>query len=205
LRSSLLFQTSARKRPKILLVTSSVTNEGKSLTSANLAIMLASAEARVLLVDADLRKGAQHEKFAVTPRTGLSEVLANQSNWEEAVMETIYAGLHLLPRGQPTSASSDRFLAETVQRFLSIAATKYDFILLDAPPVLAADDATSLAPRADAVLFVLRAERTSARVARAALELLYRRQAKVLGVVFNAVRSSNADYYTYNRYDDYYR
>jgi len=205
LRSSLLFQTSDCERPKILLVTSSVPNEGKSLLSANLAIVIAAAEARVLLVDADLRKGVLHEKFGLMPRNGLSEVLSDQSSWEEAVLPTRFSGLYLLPRGKPTSASSELFLAQPAQQFLSRAATSYDFIILDAPPIMAADDVTSLAPRADTVLFVLRAERTSARVAHAALEMLYRRKVKVLGIVFNAVRPSNADYYTYTRYEDDYR
>ncbi len=85
LRSSLLFMAEAGARPKTLLVTSSVPNEGKSLTSANLAITMAGSGSRVLLVDADARKGALHERFGVLAKPGLTEVLGQGLNWEEVV------------------------------------------------------------------------------------------------------------------------
>jgi Mrp family chromosome partitioning ATPase len=69
---------------------------------------------------------------------------------------------------------------------------------------MAADDVTSLAPHVDGVIFVIRAEFTSARVAHAALESLYQRQVRVLGLVFNAIRTSSLDYYHYYKYKDYY-
>ena len=87
---------------------------------------------------------------------------------------------------------------------MQAAAAKYDYVVLDTVPVMAADDVTSLAPHADGVLFVVRAEFTSARVARAALNSLYQRQAHVLGLVLNSARPSYEDYYYY-RYRDYYR
>ncbi len=76
LRSSLLYMAEAGQRPRTILVTSSVPNDGKSLTAANLAITMASAGSRVLLVDADLRKGALHRRFGVPAEPGLSEVLS---------------------------------------------------------------------------------------------------------------------------------
>ena len=71
-------------------------------------------------------------------------------------------------------------------------------------PVMAADDVTSLAPRVEGVIFVVRAEYTSSRVARAALDMLYQRKARVIGLVFNSVRATTGDYYYYCRYKDYY-
>jgi len=203
LRSSLLFQGRGGKKPHILLLTSSVPSEGKSLVSANLAITMAGAKSRVLLIDADLRKGVLHQRFGLVPKFGLSEVLANQMPWEKAVIETSQPGLSLLARGAPTSASGELFLTDLTQKLLAEAAAQYEFVILDAAPVMAADDVTSLAPRVDGVLFVLRADHTPARVARAALELLYRRQVNVLGIVFNAVRPGNANYYTYTKQPPY--
>ncbi len=205
LRSSLLYQVREAPKPNVLLLTSSVPGEGKSLVSANLAITMAQAKTRVLLMDADLRKGVLHQRFDLTPKRGLSEVLMGKCNWEDGVVATEYPGLSLLPRGPTTSSSSELFLGPTMRELLRSAAASYDVVILDAAPVMAADDVTSLAPLADAVLFVLRAEHTSARVARASLELLYRRQVKVLGLVFNAVRPRNADYYPYYRYGHYSR
>src|SRR5882724_1613571 len=111
--------------------------------------------------------------------------------------------LFLLARGATTQRSSEYFISESTQKFLKEAEAQYDYVILDTAPVMAADDVTSLAPHVDGVLFVIRAEYTSARVARAALELLYQRQVTVLGLVFNAVRPSSGDYYYY-KYKDYY-
>ena len=195
------------KRPKILLLTSSVPNEGKSMTSSNLAITLASSGARVLLVDGDLRKGVQHNRFGLKPEPGFSEVLSQGAKWEEIVQPTVYPSLFVLARGAVTQRSSEYFISSITEEFLREAAAKYDFVLLDTAPVMAADDVTSLAPHphVDGVVFVIRAEHTSARVARASLELLYNRQVKVLGLVFNAVRPTSVDYYYYYKYKDYYK
>ncbi|HVM49330.1 MAG TPA: polysaccharide biosynthesis tyrosine autokinase [Candidatus Acidoferrum sp.] len=204
LRSSLLYMSEAGQRPRTLLVTSSVPNDGKSFTSANLALTLANSGTRVLVVDADLRKGALHQRFEVPSGPGLTEVLSQGLNWESAVQPTSYKTLFVLPRGAFTAASSELFLGEATARFLKDAAAKYDYVLLDTVPVMAADDVTSLAPQVDGVLFVLRARFTSCRVARAALDSLYQRQVRVLGLIFNAVPPSSIDYYYY-KYRDYYR
>jgi capsular exopolysaccharide synthesis family protein len=205
LRSSLLYMSEGGRRPKTLLMTSSIPDEGKSLTSANLAITLANSGARVLLVDADLRKGVLHNRFGVETDAGLFEVIAEGRDWKGLVQPTRFANVFLLPRGGTTQQSSELFISPATAQFLEAAQANYDFVLLDTAPIMAADDVTSLAPHTDATLFVLRAEHTSARVARAALELLYQRQVKVLGIIFNAVRPSSADYYYYYKYKDYYK
>ncbi|HWX19016.1 MAG TPA: polysaccharide biosynthesis tyrosine autokinase, partial [Candidatus Binatia bacterium] len=205
LRSSLLYMAEGGQRPKTLLITSSIPNEGKSLTAANLAITLANCGARVLLVDADLRKGVLHNRFGIQVEAGLCEVLAEGAGWEGLVKASGFPNLFLLPRGGTTQESSELFISSATAKFLQEAEAGYDFVLLDTAPIMAADDVTSLAPHINTVLFVLRAEHTSARVARAALELLYQRQVKVLGIVFNAVRPSSADYYYYYKYKDYYK
>jgi len=221
LRSSLLYMAKPAQRPRTLLVTSSVPNDGKSLTSANLAITLAGADARVLLVDADLRKGSLHNRFGLaTGVPGLSETLTRETpsrkdeppripnspppDWAATVQPTKVPNLFLLPRGATTHQSSELFLSPLTVRFLEEAAAAYDFVILDSAPVMAADDVTSLAPHIDGVIFVVRAEHTSARVARAALDLLYLRHVRVLGLVFNAVRPTSADYYYYYKYKDYH-
>ena len=204
LRSSLLFMTESGNRPKTLLLTSSIPNDGKSMTSANLAITLASTGSRVLLVDADLRKGALHRHFGLEAKPGLTEALAEGMSWEELVHTTKYANLSFLPRGSVTHKSSEFFVAAVTKKFLAEASAKYDFVIVDTAPVMAADDVTSLAPSIDAVVFVIRADHTSARIARAALDLLYHRQVRVLGFVFNSVSPTSTDYHYYYKYRDYY-
>jgi len=205
LRSSLLYMAETGTRPHTLLVTSSVPNDGKSMTAANLAIMLAMGNARVLLVDADLRKGTLSKRFNIQADGGLFDVLTHGTDWRSWVKETTVANLRLLPRGATTQRSSEYFLGPVMNKFLQESIKEYDYVLIDTAPVMAADDVTSLAPLVDGVIFVIRAEFTSARVARAALDMLYQRKARVLGLVFNSVRATASDYYSYYRYRDYYK
>ena len=149
-------------------------------------------------------RGRCTDRFGVPAEPGLSEVLSKGSAWEAAVHATRFSNLFVLPAGASTAQPSELFISEATKRFLRDAAGKYDYVILDTVPVMAADDVTSLAPQVDGVLFVIRAVFTSARVARAALESLYQRQVRVLGLVFNAVRPSSVDYYYY-RYKDYYK
>jgi len=203
LRSSLLYFAESRRRPKTLLVTSALPNEGKSLTAANLANIMASAGSRVLLVDADLRKGGLHERFEQSAGPGLQEVLSENFDWRKLIGSTQWPNLVLLQRGRTSQSSSELLISKAMEIFLQETATEYDHVLLDTAPVMATDDAASLAPHVDGVVFLIRAEQTSARLARAALDMLYQRGANVLGLVFNAVhpRSNGHAYY---QYEDYY-
>jgi len=203
LRSSILLQNSTEKQPRIILVTSPIPGDGKSITAANLAVMLARSGARVLLVDADLRRGRIHKQFDVPAAPGLAEVLTQQQAWPSVVAQNSVPNLFILPRGTVPRHPGELFVNSIKQQFLKEAGGKYDFIVLDTPPIMAADDVSNLAPHVDGVLMVIRANYTSGRVARAALDLLYLRKANVLGIVFNGVRSHGGDYYYY-KYKDYY-
>ncbi len=205
LRSSLLYMTHIEPRPRTLLLTSSVPSDGKSLTATNLAITMALGGSRVLLVDADLRRGNLHSRLNVEGKTGFSEVFLQGANWREVVKPTAVNNLWLLPRGATTQRSSEFFIGAEMDKFLKESGQEYDYVLIDTAPVMAADDVTSLAPRVDGVIFVVRAEHTSSRVAHAALNMLYQRKAKVLGLVFNSVHVSTGDYYYYYRYQDYHK
>ena len=204
LRSSLLYMTHTEPRPRTLLVTSSVPGDGKSLTATNLAITMAMGGSRVLLVDADLRKGNLQKRLEVEAGSGLTEVFLEGTDWRTVVKKTSIENLFLLPRGAHTQRSSEFFIGPIMDKFLKETAQEYEYVVIDTAPVMAADDVTSLAPRVDGVIFVVRAERTSARVAHAALNMLYQRKANVLGLVFNSVHARTGDYYYYYRYKDYY-
>jgi succinoglycan biosynthesis transport protein ExoP len=205
LRSSLLYMAATGTRPHTLVVTSATPDDGKSITAANLAITLALGGERVLLVDADLRKGNLNVRFKLQTDTGLSEVLAQKTDWRLAVTDTTVPNLRLLPHGATTQRSSELFIGPVMEKFLQETSQEYDYVLIDTAPVMAADDVTSLAPRVDGVIFIIRAEYTSARVAQAALDMLYQRKVRILGLVLNSVRPSAGDYHYYYRYKDYYK
>jgi polysaccharide biosynthesis transport protein len=203
LRSSIMFLSSDEKQPRTILVTSAIPRDGKSMTATNLAVMLARSGARVLLVDADLRRGRIHQQFALPDAPGLTEVLGEQQAWTSVVTHDSVPNLSIVPRGSAPRHPGELFVKSIKQQFLKEAGGQYDFILLDSTPVMAADDVSNLVPFVDGVLMVVRANYTSGRVARAALDLLYLRKAKILGIVFNGVSSSGGDYYYY-KYKEYH-
>ena len=203
IRSSIFFMPYEGPRPKTMLITSSVPNEGKSTISSNLAITMALSGARTLLIDGDLRRGALRESFGVSSKIGFSEVLKQEVNWQEVVVPTSYPNLFLLPRGKTLGQPSEHLLRDSTDALLREMYNHYDYIIIDSSPVLAADDSTSLAPKIDATLFVVRLSYTSARLTRKSLELLYNRQVNVPGVILNYVDTSLPEYYYY-QYSEYY-
>jgi succinoglycan biosynthesis transport protein ExoP len=202
-RSSLFFMPCEGPRPKTLLITSAVPNEGKSTVASNLAITMALSGAKTLLIDGDLRRGAIREAFGLSTRVGLSEVLKQEVNWREVVVPTSYPNLFILPRGKTLSQPSEHLLRDSTDLLLKELYHQYDYIIIDSSPVLAADDTTSLAPKIDATLFIVRLSYTSARLTRKSLELLYNRQVNVPGVILNFVDTSLPEYYYY-QYSEYY-
>src|SRR5213595_956311 len=202
-RSSIFFMPYEGPRPKTMLVTSSVPNEGKSTISSNLAITMALSGPRTLLIDGDLRRGALREAFGISSKIGFSEVLKQEVNWREVVVPTAYETLFVLPRGKTLSQPSEHLLRESTEALLKEIYQHYDYIIIDSSPVLAADDTTSLAPKIDATIFIVRLSYTSARLTKKALELLYNRQVNVPGVILNYVDTSLPEYYYY-QYAEYY-
>jgi capsular exopolysaccharide synthesis family protein len=203
IRSSIFFMPYDGPRPKTFLITSSVPNEGKSTISSNLAITMALSGARTLLIDGDLRRGALREAFGISSAIGFSEVLKQEVNWREVVVPTSYPSLALLPRGKTLGQPSEHLLRDSTDQLLKELYNHFDYIIIDSSPILAADDSTSLAPKMDATLFVVRLSYTSARLTRKSLELLYNRQVNVAGVILNYVDTSLPEYYYY-QYSEYY-
>lgn len=202
LRSSLLFMPYEGQRPKTILVTSSIPGEGKSTISAGLAATLAAAGSRTLLVDADVRKGRLHGYFDDRVEPGLSEVLRREINVREAITVSTQENLFFLPRGKLAFDGSELFLREVTNEFLRQVYQDYDFIVIDTSPVLAKEDAASLAPKIDATLFVIRAGVASLRKSRSAIEMLHKRNVNVLGIIFNSASRSSPGYYYYESYGD---
>ncbi|HUE50231.1 MAG TPA: polysaccharide biosynthesis tyrosine autokinase [Candidatus Dormibacteraeota bacterium] len=203
IRSSIFFMPYEGPRPKSFLITSAVPSEGKSTVSANLAITMALSGARTLLIDCDLRRGALREAFGISSKIGFSEVLKQEANWREVVVPTAYETLFVLPRGKTLSQPSEHLLRESTEALLKEIYQHYDYVIIDSSPVLAADDTTSLAPKIDATIFVVRLSYTSARLTKKALEGLYNRQVNVPGVILNFVDTSLPEYYYY-QYSEYY-
>jgi len=202
IRSSLLFMPTAGNRPKTILVTSSVPNEGKSIVTANLARTMASGGSRVLLIDGDLRKGHLHKLFGLPRTPGLTDFLLQEASYEQVVVSTSLPNLFFIPSGKVSNDSGDLYLSPSTDLLLNQISLDFDCVLFDSAPLFAADDTASLAPKMDGVILVVRNSFTRARLAREALNSLYQRRVKVIGLIFNQVNSAESDYcyYKYRRY-----
>lgn len=204
LRSALIYMTIESERPRVILITSALPGEGKSTVVANLARALAMGGARVVLVDADLRKGELHKRLGLPRSPGLAEVLRESVQLEQAIQTNSLPNLAFIGSGEVVGNSGDILLSPAFDQLLSRLRAQYDYVLIDSGPVFASDDATTLAPKVDGTLFVVRSRFSRAGPVREALGLLYQRRARVLGVIFNHTDSSAHSNYYY-KYAEYYR
>jgi capsular exopolysaccharide synthesis family protein len=202
-RSALYFRSSVVVKPRSLLITSAVPGEGKSTLSSNLAVTFALSGSRVLLIDADLRRGVLHNLFQLPVSPGFSDCLANGVGWRSAVHATKIANLDLLPRGKIVRGVGDLLLGPGVDALLQESVAEYDMVLWDSAPILAADDASNLCGRVDGVLFVVRLRVSSLHAVLSALDELGQREAHIAGIVANAVKADQPGYYNRYRYKDY--
>jgi capsular exopolysaccharide synthesis family protein len=187
-----------------LMICSAVPGEGKSTLAGNMAIVLAYSGLRVLLIDADLRRGILHTLFEVQANPGLSNYVMKEVSWREVVHETKVANLSLLPRGKSLHRAGDLLLSSAVDSLLQESTTAFDLVLWDSPPLLAAHDAANLCSKMDGILFVARFRFSSIISIRSALEDLSKRNAKILGFVLNATEHSQPGYSDKYRYKEYY-
>lgn len=180
-----------------MLVTSAGPSEGKSFTIANLAVVFAQQEKKVLLIDADMRKPTVHYTFRVDNRRGLSSVLVGEHELEEATIKSDIPNLEILPSG-PIPPNPSELLGSNKMRHLIEEAKKlYDLVIFDTPPVLAVTDAQILANFVDGSLLVIRSKQTDQESAIKARELLEPAKAKLLGSVLNDLETSKDQYYYY--------
>lgn len=188
---------------KVLLVTSSGPAEGKSTTCANLAITMAESGMKVLLLDSDLRKPAQHRTFGIPNNKGLTNALVENADYKELIQNPGIKGLDILTSGPKPPNPSELLGSEKMKAFLEKLKADYDLIILDTPPVLPVTDAAVLSSLADGVVLVAahgQATYDALYQAKASLEKV---NAKILGVLLNRVPvSSHGGYYYYYYYDD---
>ncbi|PSN14747.1 lipopolysaccharide biosynthesis protein [filamentous cyanobacterium CCT1] len=203
LQANLKF-TSSDTSHRIITITSSVSEEGKSEVSANLAATLAHSGKQVLLIDADLRSPSQHHIWDVVNRAGLSQVLIREETQQD-VIHQVFENLTLMTAGalppNPLAILDSERMADLLQQLKR----QYDYILIDTPPLLGAADAAVMGRMSDGVLLVLRPRKVDSANALAAKSFLERSQANVLGVVANGVDINNehGDYVSRIRAGEY--
>lgn len=187
LRTNLQF-ASLDKEIRTLLVTSAGPGEGKSTTLGNLAVTLAQAEKRVILVDCDLRRPVLHKLFGLSNERGLTTMMVDAVAMKNPpLQETGVNGLRLLASGALPPSPSDLLGSRRMDEVIQVLLADADMLLLDAPPVMAVADATVLATKVDGVLLVVSAGQTRRDNVRVAKSRLEKVNANLLGVVLNNV------------------
>ena len=199
IRTALLF-SHPETPPQTVLFTSPGPAEGKTVTTLNLAIALAQSGKSVLLIDADVRKGRCHRLLHLANDKGLSNFLTGNVTLEESLQDTAVPGLSLLPRGVVPPNPPDLLGSSKMREALDELRNRFDFILLDASPVIGITDAEVLSAFCDGVVLVMHSRKTSRFSTRQALENLEAVRARVLGVVLNGVDLRNPEYASYRHY-----
>ena len=186
---------------KTLLVTSSIRGEGKSVTAINLALTLAQQRhLKVLLMDADLRRGQLHKWLGFEAGRGLSTALTNGLELDDLIVTLQDTGLSILPSGPAPANPAELLDSGAMKRLLDRLRTQYDVIVIDSPPVLPVADPGILGRLVDGVLFVIRSGSTQQRTVQQAYELLKQSKARMLGSVLTHVEHYIPGYYKYYHY-----
>ncbi len=204
LRTAILLSASGAP-PKVMLITSALPQEGKTTTSINTAVVLAQKGARVLLVDADLRRPSIHKVFNVKPKVGLSTLLTGSSKVENTITHVPQLpNLFLLPAGPPPPHPAELLGSVLMKQFIAQWREQYDHVIFDTPPALSVTDSILLSVDMDCVVLVVRSGNTTKAALRRTRELLDQVNARILGVVVNAVDVNSPDYYHYYYYGSKY-
>jgi capsular exopolysaccharide synthesis family protein len=205
LRTALYFSTRG-ERHKVIQVTSPNMGDGKTTLAANLAVCVAQSGKSVVLVDADCRRPRLHRLFGLRAELGLTSVIVGECGPQEAVLPTEVPHLSVLPCGPRPTNPAELLTSPKFEELLNELRGRYDFVLVDSPPLLAVTDPCVVAARADGVLLTIRVSKNGRPAAERAKEMLAGLGANILGVVVNGVGKEAGAYgysYRHYRYDQY--
>jgi capsular exopolysaccharide synthesis family protein len=201
--AGVLHHAQLEKNLKVVMVTSAMAGEGKTLTSTNLALTFSESYHRsVLLIDADLRRPTLHETFQVPNVSGLGDGLRSDKEQKLSLVQ-VSPRLTLLTAGRPDPDPMSGLTSDRMKRVIEEAASRFDWVIIDTPPVGLLPDARLLAAMADATLLVIRATKTPYAMVRRAIEAIGRD--RIFGVVLNRAEDGvgTGSYSYYNYYDSY--
>lgn len=209
LRTSILLST-AGHAPKSLLITSSLPSEGKTTTAINTAISLAQTGAKVLIIDADMRRPRLHSVFNVSNAEGLSTILSSELNGNEildVIQKEEMTKLYLLPSGPVPPNPAELIGSEQMAKLLALLQNNFTHVVVDSPPIASFTDGVLIASMVDGVILVVNSGKSSRQIVRRSKQLLQDIGAKIFGVVLNNVNLRSQDNYYYQSYyhRDYYR
>ena len=201
LRTSILL-AAAGHPPKTILLTSSQPGEGKTTTSVNIGICLSQMGAKVLIIDADMRRPRVHKMFGLNHRRGLSNYLSSDLVLKNVIQATKIPNLWVLPSGIVPPNSADLLSSEKMRAMLQKLSGHFDHILIDSPPITSVTDPILLSRLVDGVVMIIHGGKSSRELVLHARQELYNVGAKIFGIVLNNInlQRDGYDYYYYRRY-----
>ena len=205
LRTNLFFSSMSAVN-KVIMISGATPEVGKSFVAANLAVLMAQAGKKVLLIDGDMRKGYMHHLLSMPSSEGFAEILASSSDtqYTHNIWKTNLAGLHFISGGNTPKNPSELLLNKKIEKFLEWADAHYDYVVLDTPPILAVTDAAVMGQYAGIRLLVSRFGRTSLRELDACVSRFEAGNVRINGVILNGVERSAKNYYSYDDYNEKY-
>lgn len=202
IRTGLLFALSTAQE-KSIVCTSAEPGAGKSTTCSNVAITMAQTGAKVILIDADMRKPTQHKIFRVNNAQGLSKLLSGLAAMKDTIQRDVVTNLDLITSGPIPPNPSELLGSENMLNLLNRLSEEYDYIFVDTPPVNVVSDAFMLAKKVAGVMLVARQKQTHYEELQKAVESIRALEANVLGVVITDVSEQNKPYGAYKSYKAY--
>jgi len=202
LRTSVLL-SSADDPPRAILVTSMAPLDGKSSIASNLAITLAESGSRTVLIDADLRRPTVHEIFGLQNTAGLSTFIAGKSDIKVHEYPA-HKNLYIVTSGPKPPNPSEMLISKRLELFIGHFKKKFDFIILDTPPIISVSDALVMSKIVDASIIVVRFGKTTYQMMNHGMKQLEGIDAKVIGTVINDVDERKSGYYYYGYDKEYY-
>jgi capsular exopolysaccharide synthesis family protein len=191
---------------KTICLTSCIPNEGKSVTTLNLAISMAGAGKKVLHIDADMRKPRQYKDVKIKFNAGLSNYLSGMAECDDIISETNIENLHFVLCGPKPPNPAELLGTARFVELLDTMKEKYDYIIIDTPPLGSMIDAAIIASRADGTILLIAYKTVDYKKEKKVKEQLEKANANIIGVVLNKVpRKANSDYYYYKYYKNYSR
>ena len=193
LRTNLQF---CGKDKKVIMITSTLADEGKSTVSINLCRSLAQLGSRVILLDADMRKSVLADRYTQEKNLpGLRQLLSARSGLEDVLMETDMENFHMILAGRVPPNPAELLSGARMQKLIEICREEYDYVIVDCPPINLVVDAAIVAPLCDGIVMVVSSGNVPYRLAQGALDQLQATGCPVLGAVLNMVDQKNEKYY----------
>lgn len=193
---------------RIILFTSTIPKEGKSVIASNYAMSIAMTNKKVLLIDCDIRRPRTHESFEIFFNQGLESVLAGNCEIEDVILKDVEKNLDILPTKHLTHSVTEFFLGDKIKKILENLKEKYNTIVLDTPPLMVTSDAAIISKYADGVVYVVGYDQVTKKELEFGKNLLNNAKANIYGFILNKVDKTSLLYENYgylnsSYYEDY--